>query len=85
MQAVAVRWRRYGIRFQSGRVGPCCQKQQTASDNQPVAAAHLAWEQWQRKAETLKNESLLLFEGAFGCKPSRCSGGCVAAISGVEG
>jgi len=85
MQAIAVQWQWCRSRFRSGRVGPCCQKQQTASNNQLVAAAHLTWEQWQQKAETIKNESFLLFEGAYGCKPLWCSGGGAEAISGVEG
>jgi len=43
MQAVVVQWRLCGSRFRSGRVGPCCQKQQMANHNQPVAAAALRW------------------------------------------
>jgi len=43
MQAVAVQWRLCGSHFRSGRVGPCCQKQQMANHNQPAAAAALWW------------------------------------------
>jgi len=43
MQAIVVQWWWCRSRFQSGRVGPCCQKQQTASDNQLVAVAALRW------------------------------------------
>jgi len=43
MKTIAMQWQQCSSSFWGERVVPCCQKQQTASNNEPVAAAALGW------------------------------------------